>query len=59
LTTESRKIFWLGKKVSKKYNYNYIWANGGGIFLKKAEGHFGTRISNISQLRFIDVEKEI
>jgi len=59
LTAENRKILWLGKQVSNKYKYNYIWANGGDIFLKKEEGHFGTRIRNISQLRAIDVEKEI
>lgn len=57
LSAVNRKIYWLAKQISKKYKYDYVWANGSGVFMKKAEGNYGTRITNLSQLMAIDTEK--
>ncbi|XP_029347999.1 uncharacterized protein LOC115034739 [Acyrthosiphon pisum] len=59
LSVVNRKIYWLAKQIAKKYNYEYVWANGSGVFLKKAEGMYGVRICNLSQLMSIDTEKSI
>lgn len=31
----NNKIFWLAKQIAKKYNYEYVWANGSEVFMKK------------------------
>jgi len=59
LSMVNRKIYWLAKQISKKYKYDYVWANGSGVIMKKSEGMYGVRISNLSQLMSIDTEKSI
>ncbi|VVC36151.1 Hypothetical protein CINCED_3A002300 [Cinara cedri] len=35
LSVVNRKMFWLAKQISKKYNIDYVWENGSGVFLEK------------------------
>jgi len=40
LFVANRKICWLAKQIAKKYKYDYVWANGSGVFMKKEEGKY-------------------
>jgi len=40
LSVANRKIYWLVKQIAKKYSYDYVWANGSGVFMKKTEGKY-------------------
>lgn len=59
LSVANWKMFQLAKWISKKYNYDYVWANVSGVFLKKNEGMYDVRISNLAQLMSIDTQKSI
>lgn len=36
-----------------------MWANSSGVFMKKIEGEMGVRVSTLSQLKEIDINKAI
>lgn len=50
LSVANRKLYWFAKQIVKKYNYNYVWANGSRVLMKKAESMYGVRICNLSKL---------
>jgi len=58
-TQYNKKILWLSKEVSKKYDFKYSWANSGGVFIRKQEGRQGYKISNFEIMQQLDVNKSI